>query len=91
HAFVSASTVLIESYSRGLKCFTGYYVNNQKFIYDGFVHEKMAIGLGDFRLLNNTSITYALSNQGELSLLHTSLLSGHNILESFQSLAARCN
>lgn len=47
YAFVSASTVLIEAYSRGLKCFTGYTIDNQNLMYNGFVNERLAIGLGD--------------------------------------------
>jgi UDP-2,4-diacetamido-2,4,6-trideoxy-beta-L-altropyranose hydrolase len=49
YAFVSSSTVLLEAYSRGLLCFTGYYAANQKFIYEGFLKENRAIGLGDLR------------------------------------------
>jgi UDP-2,4-diacetamido-2,4,6-trideoxy-beta-L-altropyranose hydrolase len=52
HAFVSASTVLLESYFRGLICFAGYYSNNQLLIYNGFMKEELAFAMGD---LNNVT------------------------------------
>lgn len=53
HAFVSASTVLLESYSRGLLCYVGFYSKNQKMIYDGFVKNKLAVGMGHFSALDS--------------------------------------
>lgn len=48
YAIVSASTILIECYSRGLICSAGYYTNNQMNIYNGFVNQNLAYGWGDF-------------------------------------------
>lgn len=84
HAFVSASTVLLESYARGLICFAGYYTNNQMFIYNGFVKENKAVGLGDFRNINASII----KNASELSqsIQITSLNSSKNLVQLFQHL-----
>jgi spore coat polysaccharide biosynthesis predicted glycosyltransferase SpsG len=60
HAFVSASTVLIESYFRGLVCFAGYYSKNQLLIYNGFVQEKLALGMGDFNTVSAEEINRLL-------------------------------
>jgi UDP-2,4-diacetamido-2,4,6-trideoxy-beta-L-altropyranose hydrolase len=57
YAFVSASTVLIEAYSRGLKCFTGYTIANQNLMYNGFIKERLAIGLGDLCTLSSSQIS----------------------------------
>jgi len=57
YAFVSASTVLIEAYSRGLKCFTCYTIANQNLMYNGFKNERLAIGLGDLCKLSVSQIS----------------------------------
>ncbi|HLP21160.1 MAG TPA: hypothetical protein VK174_12700 [Chitinophagales bacterium] len=54
YALVSASTILLECYSRRITCFTGYYTSNQLNIYNGFIGEKRAIGLGDLRAIETT-------------------------------------
>ncbi len=61
HAFVSASTVLIESYFRGLVCFAGYYSKNQLLIYNGFVKGKLALGIGDFNTASVEKINRLLN------------------------------
>jgi spore coat polysaccharide biosynthesis predicted glycosyltransferase SpsG len=61
HAFVSASTVLVESYFRGLVCFTGYYSKNQLLMYNGFVKEKLALGIGDFNKVSSEEINRLLN------------------------------
>ncbi|MFM9945904.1 MAG: UDP-2,4-diacetamido-2,4,6-trideoxy-beta-L-altropyranose hydrolase [Bacteroidia bacterium] len=55
-ALVSASTVLLECYSRGITCFTGYYTNNQLNIYNGFVLENRCLDLGDLTKLEPKSM-----------------------------------
>jgi UDP-2,4-diacetamido-2,4,6-trideoxy-beta-L-altropyranose hydrolase len=58
-AIVSASTILVECYCRGLICFTGYYTENQKNMYNGFLKENLAFGLGD---LNKVDFDLVLLN-----------------------------
>jgi spore coat polysaccharide biosynthesis predicted glycosyltransferase SpsG len=62
HAFVSASTVLLECYARSLSCYAGYYTKNQCMIYNGFINSNLAIGLGDFSALDLSTFKRALSN-----------------------------
>lgn len=86
HAFVSASTVLIESYARGLKCFCGYYTKNQQFIYDGFIQQKLAIGLNHFDLLDLEVIREAIHRQSEIQPLKAQLSSILDIRNLFHSI-----
>jgi UDP-2,4-diacetamido-2,4,6-trideoxy-beta-L-altropyranose hydrolase len=86
HAFVSASTVLIESYSRGLKCFCGYYTNNQKQIYDGFVTERKAVGLGDFNDLSLSVLHESFAMENYLNVLKESLNSKESLRKLFHTL-----
>ncbi len=60
-AIVSASTMLIECYSRGLICFTGYFTGNQLNIYNGFVKQELAYGWGDFNNFEVNARTAELS------------------------------
>ncbi len=55
-AFVSASTVMIEAYARGLNCFAGYSTQNQSLLYAGFINNTLAVGLGDLRKLTPGTI-----------------------------------
>lgn len=87
HAFVSASTVLIESYSRGLKCFAGYYTQNQHLIYNGFVQNHLAGGLGDFNTVTEADIQSLLSVEAEISVLNKPLNSVENFIHLFEDLA----
>jgi spore coat polysaccharide biosynthesis predicted glycosyltransferase SpsG len=87
HAFVSASTVLMESYSRGLMCFAGYYVNNQQYIYDGFIKNKWAIGLGNFQFISSHELLLALNKQAELNTIQEPLLSEHSLRNILNSVA----
>lgn len=86
HAFVSASTVLIESYSRGLKCFAGYYTQNQHLIYNGFVNNSLAGGLGDFHKLSEQDIANLLQTEDEIQVLDKPLNSAQNFINLFKSL-----
>ncbi len=86
YAFVSASTVLIEAYARGLNCFTGYYTQNQRFIYDGFVKEKKAIGMGDFHEINEPVLQLALQRKREIIALREPLNSAENLLNLIKEL-----
>ncbi|MGI8584322.1 MAG: UDP-2,4-diacetamido-2,4,6-trideoxy-beta-L-altropyranose hydrolase [Chitinophagaceae bacterium] len=82
HAFVAASTILIESYSRGLKCFTGYYVENQKFVYNGFITQHLALGLDSFIELKKETISEKIKNQDSIKYL-TAPFSSSEILKVF--------
>jgi UDP-2,4-diacetamido-2,4,6-trideoxy-beta-L-altropyranose hydrolase len=85
-AFVSASTVLIEAFSRGLFCLAGYYSLNQKFIYSGFVREKKAIGLGDLKQIDEVTIKQGLKEVVHLERQSTALASMNNLNKIFQTL-----
>jgi len=85
-AFVSSSTVLIEAYARGLRCFAGYYINNQKLIYSGFVSRRMASGLGHFDHLSLAALSEGLNHKESLNVLDHSLQSINNIKALFNSL-----
>ncbi|HEV8082824.1 MAG TPA: GNAT family N-acetyltransferase [Chitinophagaceae bacterium] len=62
YAFVSASTVLLEAYSRNLICFTGFYTTNHFFIYNGFIKLNKAIGLGNLKDLNPSILNEVFKN-----------------------------
>ncbi|MDB5275548.1 MAG: pseG [Ferruginibacter sp.] len=84
YAFVSASTVLLEAYARGLTCFTGFYVNNQLFIYNGFLNENRAAGLGNLKELKAGIIQQALSKIGLTQTSKKVMLSKRNLQHIFQ-------
>ena len=86
HAFVSASTVLLESYARGLICFAGYYTNNQMFIYNGFVKENKAIGLGNFKDFNYDVIEKIFAISNDARILRKPMNSNTNIQDVFSTL-----
>ena len=86
YAFVSASTVLIEAFSRGLICFTGFYTNNQKLIYNGFIKENRAIGLGDFRKLNVNKFQEDLKTIGTVNVLKENSRAFDNLIDIFKRL-----
>lgn len=84
HAFVSASTVLLECYARGLYCYAGYYTRNQNLIYNGFIERNLACGLGDFSTLDLKRFKTALS--GMPHKLSEPLNSANNIIKMFSQL-----
>lgn len=84
YAFVSASTVLLEAYSRGLKCFAGYYTKNQLFIYKGFTENKYAGGLGNFSLFEQTFTSETLNRQNDLIKIVEPIQSSSNIKNIFR-------
>lgn len=84
HAFVSASTVLFEAYSRGLICITGYYTGNQLNIYNGFTSQKLAHGLGDLKALEQIPFHY-LNNSTLIPFLQP-MKSDKNLKNIFLSL-----
>ena len=63
-AIVPASTISIELASLGVPMLLGYYTDNQKSIYKGFVDEKSVIGLGDF----NKGINLPIQELNNISL-----------------------
>ena len=86
HAFVAASTVLIEAYARGLKCFTGSYIGNQQFMYDGFIKNHLAVGIGNFNVLSENAIKTAMKYEPSLIPLSCPLASPNNLKGIFASL-----
>ncbi len=86
YAFVSASTVLLEVWSRGLKCYTGYYTENQKNIYKGFVDSKMAIGLGHFGELTSDRFNMVLEKTTGPIVNKVPLQSKDNLVKAFAQL-----
>lgn len=81
YAIVPSSTILFECLARGLKCLTGYYTENQLFIYNGFVQENYCIGLGDFRKHNEQTLNMALNESDINTQIHLQLNSTTNLLE----------
>jgi spore coat polysaccharide biosynthesis predicted glycosyltransferase SpsG len=88
-AFVAASTVLVEAYARGLICYTAYSAKNQSLMYNGFVNEKLAIGVGDLHLLGSEQITELLNHAETDSIkkLETPLVSIEYFKKVFQKIS----
>lgn len=86
HAFVSASTVLIESYSRGLICFAGYYTQNQHLIYNGFIKNQLASAIGDFNTVTEQDIKNLVATDTEIKVLNAPLNSQQNFINLFRSI-----
>lgn len=91
YAFVVASTVLVESYARGLYCYTGFLSENQHLLYNGFVNENLAMGVGDIRLLTEKKISslIQMSHKKALINLQTPLSSVANLKDIFQTIRNR--
>jgi len=86
YAIVSASTLLLEFYSRGIICMTGYYTPNQKSIYNGFVNDYKAIGLGDLNNFEPKEVIEAMNRQLNVQPLKAPLHSYSNIKKIFTGL-----
>lgn len=86
YALAPASTILFECYSRGLICYTGYYTENQLNIYNGFVKNKLAIGMGNFRQFNYDYLNNTHGNINDLRILTQPLDSVNNIRNIFSNL-----
>ncbi len=56
-----ASTVAIEACARQLPFICGYYVDNQKYIYNGIKKSKLSICIGDLNNLDETLMAESLS------------------------------
>ena len=85
HALLSASTILLECYSRGLICLTGFYTENQISIYNGFVKDNMAVGLGDFFHYNFSNIEQIMQNPVKVKKAEMPLNSINNIKKIFSA------
>lgn len=88
HAIASASTVLLECYSRGLACLTGYYTGNQLNIYNGFVREGRALGIGDMNKMHHDDFQKTLrelTREGSVRPLTVPLNSWKNLKRLFLS------
>lgn len=55
-AIVPSSTILYEVCAVKMPVLSGYFVDNQKSIYEGFLKNKMIMGIGDFRIMNTDDI-----------------------------------
>lgn len=90
-ALVSASTILLECYSRGMNCFTGHYINNQVKIYEGFTLEHRAKGLGDLKRFRSAEgileLSQLIKTFGEVNNLAAPLKSYINLKEVFKQLS----
>ncbi len=88
-AFVAASTVLVEAYARGLTCYTGFSARNQELMYSGFVNEKLAVGMGDLRLLSAEKISELLNDidTADIQIAAAPLGSVGNFKRTFQKLS----
>ena len=84
HAFVSASTVLLECYARGLYCYAGYYTKNQSMIYNGFRDNNLIRGLGNFSELDFMTFKRELSEIPDK--LIEPLNSANNIIKIFSQI-----
>jgi UDP-2,4-diacetamido-2,4,6-trideoxy-beta-L-altropyranose hydrolase len=85
-AFVSASTVLLEAYSRGLICFAGFYTNNQLFIYNGFLKENKAIGLGNLKELSVEMLEQAFLQKSKTIDIQNTVSSKSAVQQIFLSI-----
>lgn len=56
-AIVPSSTMLLETLATGTIAVTGYYMNNQKLIYEGFLKLGWITGLGDLNKLTPENLT----------------------------------
>ncbi len=83
---IPSSTLLIECYSRGLLCITGYYTDNQINIYRGFVRSDLAIGIGDFGKYDFTNLINDVAKASTLKKALKPLNSIQNIKDVFKSI-----
>ena len=62
-AVVPSSTILYEVCAVKMPVITGYYVDNQKGIYEGFLSRNAVIGIGD---MNNSDVTLLENSVSQL-------------------------
>jgi UDP-2,4-diacetamido-2,4,6-trideoxy-beta-L-altropyranose hydrolase len=86
YAIVPSSTILFECVTRGLKCITGYYTQNQNMIYQGFVSENLVIGIGDMKLFDVEQIENTILAIDKLYKKQTPINSTQNIIHIFNNL-----
>lgn len=87
HAVVSASTISLEVVARGLTPIIGYYVSNQRHIYDGLIKLQLASGLEDLNDANeiDSKLAAYLKNRN-FRAIDSTLNSENNILRLIRSL-----
>ena len=61
-AIVPSSTILYEVCSRNVPVISGYYVQNQKKIYNGFLNSRLIYGIGDMKNCSHNEILLAVNN-----------------------------
>ena len=92
-AIVPASTISIELASLGVPMILGYYIDNQKGIYDGFIRNDTVKGINDFNKLDFVDICKIIKSLNNPSILNKQsqslikLFAGnpkHNILQLFE-------
>lgn len=92
-AIVPASTILYEVCAVKIPTLAGFYVDNQKGIYDGFLHQGAISGLGNFNTLQKNELKSQISKmlQKDVQQLNSqiekqSLLFDHEIVERYKRL-----
>lgn len=88
---VSSSTLLFECLSQGLPCISGYYIDNQKSIYEGFLNLDAIVGVGDLTQLTGEILQNAIVQIGDTSQFDniTSIFDGgikERLISFFESL-----
>ena len=68
-AIVPASTISIELASLGVPMILGYFIDNQKNIYKGFVDKDVVLGVGNFNLFHFENLCKIISSNSDLEFL----------------------
>ncbi len=78
YAVVPSSTILYECLSRGLKCITGYYTQNQEAIFNGFLEKGVIFNVGNF-LNPNKALSYLKNNDlANFKIEQSSIIDGYS-------------
>ncbi len=85
-AIVPASGILFETLAAGCIAFSGYYVDNQQAIYNGFKALNAIVDLGNFENMD-TAIAAKFSSSKTSTKKVIDGLSGTRLLDTFKSLA----
>jgi len=86
YAYTAASTVLVEAYARGLKCFAARTAINQTLLYKGFTEQHLAIGAGEPAHMDADMIAAFVQDNinTQAEVLSAPLQSDGNFLKLFQ-------
>jgi UDP-2,4-diacetamido-2,4,6-trideoxy-beta-L-altropyranose hydrolase len=61
-AIVPSSTILFEVLAAGTIALSGYYLDNQRWIYEGFLQKEVLVGLGNFKTLSKYNLVHTIEN-----------------------------